>query len=173
MKIAKLIRCIRGGHWHSLYHDYLTPQWAKDNSPPFGDYNYYGYSTKPWEYIGDVYRKLKWFYQRGKRGYSDNSVWSLDWYLCEWMPQALRELKEQVHGTPIVDTGRVIEDPNDCDTLTMEEWKATIEYLAETFDIGRQIQDYGYKTPEEYQKAYKRFQHGMRMFNEYFFNLWD
>jgi hypothetical protein len=89
------------------------------------------------------------------------------------MGNALRDLAEQVHGTPIIDTGRVIEDPNDCDTFTMEEWKATILYIAETFDIGRKIEDFEYITREEYEVAHKRFQHGMRMFSEYFFNLWD
>lgn len=127
---------------------------------------------KPHAYFSDVFRKVKWFYQRGKRGYADNSVWSLDWYLCSFMGDALRELADSVHGVPIIDTGRKFEDPNDCDCLTMEEWKFTIRYLADTFDLGRKIQDYDVK-PEEMDAALKRFKHGMAMFTEYFFNLWD
>lgn len=147
--------------------------WLYNYSPPFGSYNYMYYLTHPWKYVEDLYYQAKWFYQRGARGYADNSVWSIDWYLTSFMGKALRELAEQVHGTPIIDTGRVIEDPNDCDTFTMEEWKATILYIAETFDVGRKIEDYDYKTTEEFQVAMKRFNHGMRMFNEYFFSLWD
>lgn len=158
-------------HWYNLFYD-LTPKWAKDNSPPFGDFNYWGYLCKPHAYFGDVFRKVKWFYQRGKRGYADNSIWSLDWYLCSFMGDALRELADQVHGVPIIDTGRKFEDPNDCDCLTMEEWKFTIRYLADTFDLARKIQDYDVPI-EEMDAAMKRFKHGMAVFSEYFFNLWD
>jgi hypothetical protein len=147
-------------------------RWWFRYAPPLGSYNYYGYSTRPWQYIEDLWLQLKWFYQRGAHGYADNSVWSIDWYLTSFMGKALRELAEQVHGVPIIDTGRVILDPNDCDCLTMEEWKATILYIADTFDLARKIEesDLPYeKMPE----AMKRFHQGMTMFNEYFFNLWD
>lgn len=142
-------------------------------SPPFGSYNYMFYLLHPWEYVEDLWLAAKWFYQRGSRGYADCDVWGLDWHLTSYMGKALRDLAEQVHGTPILDTGRVIEDPNDCDTFTIEEWKATILYIAETFDVGRKIQDFEYKDREEFALAKNRFDHGMRMFNEYFFNLWD
>lgn len=158
-------------HWHNLYYD-IMPKWAKDNAPPLGSYNYAAYFLKPWAYAHDVWLQAKWFYQRGTRGYADNSIWSIDWYLCGFMGKALRELADQVHGVPIIDTGRVIADPNDCDCLTMEEWKFTILYIAETFDLGRKIQDYDVPG-DQMEAAMKRFHHGMAMFSEYFFNLWD
>lgn len=147
--------------------------WWYRYSPPFGDYNYWYYMKHPHEYILCLCRNLKYFYQRGTRGYCERDVWSIDWHLTSYMGNALRDLSAQVHGTPIIDTGRTFDDPNDCDTLTIEEWKATILYIAETFDIGRKIQDFEYMTTEEVQVAMKRFNHGMAMFTEYFFNLWD
>lgn len=165
----------RGGNLtfniHQFYYD-LMPGFMTKYSPPFGWKNWYGYSTEPWTYFYDLWLQLKWFFQRGSRGYADNSVWSIDWYLCSWMGRALRELAENVHGTPILDTGRVVTDPNDCDTFTMEEWKATILYIADTFDLGRKIQDYDIPV-EQMPAAMKRFNQGMAMFTEYFFNLWD
>lgn len=159
-------------HWHNLYYDAM-PKWAKDNAPPLGSYNYAAYFLKPWEYVEDVYLQAKWFYQRGSRGYADNSTWSIDWYLCGWMGKALRELADQVHGVPAQDVRLTPpEDPNDLWTLSMEEWKATIVYIAETFDLGHKIQDYDVPY-EQMEAAMKRFHHGMAMFSEYFFNLWD
>ena len=171
--IKKVFRAISGCHWHGLWFHHLAPKWMLDHSLPFGSYNIARSVWHPLDYLGDVCRQAKWFVQRGKRGYADNSIWSLDWYLTGFMGNALRELADQVHGTPIIDVGRVIENPSDCDALTMEEWKATILYIAETFDIGRKMQDFEYKSDEDYQAAKKRFNHGMQMFGEYFFNLWD
>ena len=31
----------------------------------------------------DFKNNIKWFIQRGKRGYSDRDLWSFDWYLAE------------------------------------------------------------------------------------------
>jgi hypothetical protein len=175
MKGPKVVKCILGGHWHSLYYDHLVPQYLKDHCFPWGSYNMAHDIIKPWEYVGDLYRQLKWFYQRGKRGYAENSVWSIDWYLCSWMGNALRELAENVHGVPGMDVGRhdpLSQNPNDWEFLTLDEWRATILYIAETFDLGHKIQDYDVPG-EGMEAAMKRFQHGMRMFTEYFFNLWD
>lgn len=155
--------------WKKMRHD----NWLYNYSPPFGDYNYWHYVRKPWEYFECLYRTLRWFYQRGTKGYCERDVWSLDCHLTSYMGNALRDLAGQVQGTPIIDTGRVFTDPNDCDTFTIEEWKATILYLAETFDIGRSMEDFKYLTTDDYQNAKKRFDHGMAMFSEYFFYLWD
>ena len=150
-------------------------RWWYKYGPPFGWYNYYGYSTKPWVYFHDLWLQVKWFFQRGARGYADNSTWSIDWYLCGWMGKALRELADNVHGVPCVEIirdGKPADDPNDAEFMTLEEWQFTIRYIAETFDLGRKIQDYDVPG-EKMEAAILRFQHGMRMFTEYFFNLWD
>lgn len=130
---------------------------------------------KPWAYFHDLWLQAKWFWQRGTKGYSDRDTWSVDWYLCSFMGNALRELAESKHGVPARCIGRhqCTDNPNDCEFFTVEEWRATILYIAETFDIGHKVQDCDYMKPEEYEWAYKRFKHGMGMFTEYFFNLWD
>jgi len=47
-----------------------------------------------------VYREIKWFVQRGRRGWADCDTWSLDNYLSRWLPDALRHLKTTRHGIP-------------------------------------------------------------------------
>jgi len=52
-------------------------------------------------YVKDRYREVKWFIQRGRRGYSDQDVWGIDTYLANWLPMALRQLSKTKHGIPI------------------------------------------------------------------------
>ena len=132
------------------------------------------YLLHPHVFIRDVYDSIKWFIQRGSRGYADCDVWSLDWYLTSFMPQALRDLKKQLHGTPVIDTGRILDsnDYNDIEALTIEEWSATLERLAQTFEAARKVQDLDYPY-NEIEAAQERVKKGLDMFNEYFFSLWD
>ena len=48
----------------------------------------------------DVYRTIKFAYQRVARGWDDRAAWSVDWWLDEMMPGVLRLLKEKKHGIP-------------------------------------------------------------------------
>ena len=45
-------------------------------------------------WIFDIPREIKYFFQRGIRGYSDRDIWALDDYLCSWLPKALRQMKD-------------------------------------------------------------------------------
>lgn len=54
----------------------------------------------PWGNPRAAYREIKWFIQRGRRGWADCDTWSLDSYLSGWLPAALRHLKEHKHGVP-------------------------------------------------------------------------
>ena len=161
-------------NWHSLYYDNVPKVFLK-YSPPGGSYNYAYYLIHPWKYFIELFDNAKWFIQRGSRGYADCDVWSIDWHLTEYMPRALRDLRDQVHGTPIIDTGRILDqnDFNDIDTLTIEEWRATLERLAQTFEEARKLQDMQYDKLEDITAARDRVKKGLDMFNEYFFNLWD
>jgi hypothetical protein len=158
-------------NWHSLYYDNV-PSCLKNSSPLGGSYNYAYYLLHPHRYFIELFDNTKWFIQRGYRGYADCDVWSIDWHLTEYMPKALRDLRDQVHGTPLIDTGRPSDWENP-DTLTMEEWKATIDRLAQTFVEARKLQDMDYTTIEDITAARERVKKGLDMFNEYFFNLWD
>jgi len=53
--------------------------------------------------IGNVRRfprEVKWFIQRGRRGYSDQDVWDMHSYLDSIIPPMLRELADMAHGHP-------------------------------------------------------------------------
>jgi len=48
-----------------------------------------------------IYYDIKYFIQRGHRGWADCDTWSLDNYIDGWMPAALRHLKATKHGVPM------------------------------------------------------------------------
>lgn len=35
-------------------------------------------------FLTNIPKQIKFFYQRGKRGYSDQDVWSMDWWFLVW-----------------------------------------------------------------------------------------
>jgi len=144
-------------YWHKLYFD-VVPEWMTKYSPPLGDYNYAAYLYQPHKYVIALYDRVKWFIQRGCRGYSDRDAWSIDWYLCEWMPRALADLKRNTHGhTP----GR-----------TRKAWDAKLDRMINAFRIARKIQDYEYKS-EDMQAAVKQFRQDFNVVRMHFFDLWD
>lgn len=91
-------------------------------------------------------RELKWFIQRGRRGWANCDVWSLDTYLSGWLPSALRHLKETKHGVPIgcVDSG----DRDGCGNSSEAgmkraeaRWNAILDTMIAGFEAAQRIQD--------------------------------
>jgi hypothetical protein len=93
-----------------------------------------------------AYREVKWFIQRGRRGFSDRDVWSIDYYVNGWMPAALRRLKETKHGVP-----GVMFELEDCgeDGQTTDEgmaragarWDAIMDKMIAGFEADKRAQD--------------------------------
>ena len=73
------------------------------------------------EFPEDTVRDIKWFIQRGKRGYSDCDVWGFDYYLSKVIKEGCLSIKNNCHGHP-------------CD-LTFKEWKKILTHIAWTFEV--------------------------------------
>lgn len=145
-------------YWHKLYFD-IVPKWTTKYSPPFGAYNYAYYAYNPHKYFVALYDEVKWFIQRGYRGYSDRDTWSIDWYLCTWMPEALATLKKRKIGHPI--------------GLTNRAWQVKLDRMINAFKIAHKIQNCDYKTVKEAYAAQKQFRKDFNLVKIHFFNLWD
>lgn len=117
------------------------------------------YFTHPWEIAGELYRHIKWFCQRGYRGYADCDVWSLDWYLCSWMPAALDELVANKTGHPC--------------GMTPELWIVRLNRMRDGFLSAREVSEMNFSTTEQAQILQKRMDKGLKMFTRYFLSLWD
>jgi hypothetical protein len=135
------------------------------------------------------HKEIKWFFQRGWRGYADCDVWGLDGYLISWLPKALRHLAKYNHGCPPY----LYDDQAKDDKC--HKWKEILEKMA----LGFELQDkwdrdyvavvgdtkngkeyYDFKDPEWVKKfnakekeVEKTFNEAMDLFIKYFHNLWD
>jgi len=108
--------------------------------------------------LEELFRHLKWAWQRAYRGWDDTVVWSIDYYLAQYMPIWLRKLKEDKKGIPI--------------GLTEEEWSVILYKITTGFEVAYKIIEMDYDGHGQ-EIAYKKFEEGMDLFKEYFFSLWD
>lgn len=106
------------------------------------------------------YREVKWFIQRGRRGYSDRDLWNTNDYIARAVLAFFEHTEECIlEGYP---TG-----------LTDKRWdkyKAEIKWLmeqelAEIGDVPTEV-----LASEAYQKRRKK---ARRIFGEYWDTLWD
>ena len=164
-------------------------------------HNYYD-SIKPWykkiweQCYYPVYRFFYWtvwdnirpgtikhLYQRMRQGWSYQDCWSIDWYIAEILPKMLRHLKKNNHGHP--------------QGVTENEWHEILEAIAHGFDLQYQILEYKlfdfsnkkqkkviknmfHKNPKLYEnckimttKDRAAIKKSWRLFQKYFYNLWD
>ena len=69
----------------------------------------------------ELIKKIKYFIQRGKRGYSDRDVWSVDCYLATIIPPMLRDVAKYSIGHP-------------ANLRNFDEWKEILHRIADGFE---------------------------------------
>lgn len=94
---------------------------------------------------------VKYKIQRAQRGWADCDVWSLDNYLSQWLPDALRHLKETKHGIPMAmftDEEASRQDPEGWtgpDDTAMERagkvWGTTLDKMIEGFEAWNRMDE--------------------------------
>jgi len=108
--------------------------------------------------------KVKWFYQRGKRGYADCDCWSMDSYLCSIIIPMLRQFGEGGY-------------PGYGAASTSEKWKKLLGEMVEGFEAARRVIDRDYPDGSEWLEStnadIKLFQKKSKLFIRWFFHLWD
>ena len=132
-------------------------------------------------------QEIKWFWQRGKRGYSDRDVWEIDnWFLNIIIPM-LEQLKKIKHGYPVNLTpeqwdnilDRMIfcfKEANDstCSMINEYEEKFILETFGNPSKDNKELKQNFIKRAneiEEYQLKMEK--EGFQLFSKYFHNLWD
>lgn len=146
-----------------------------------------------WRYVrlpGDVRRHIKYFIQRGKRGFADCDIWNFSYYLSDVIAKGLQELKENGNGFPSEEN------------MTEGKWVDILNEMINTFETSKEIVDMNTIylpserfTKDEYHKQMKfvkkfnkkhdenmvvltkekvrRYERGFKLFIEYFHSLWD
>jgi len=100
--------------------------------------------SRIWDFPGDKLRELKWYHQRGIRGYSDRDVWGFDYYLSDVIIGGLKKLKKDKQGCPCLDgfgTDSPQDQTDDQFESMQKEWDRRLDCIIFTFEITKQIQD--------------------------------
>jgi hypothetical protein len=147
--------------------------------------------------VRDFPREVKWFFQRGRRGWADCDTWSLDGYMISWLPEALRHLAKNSRGCPpdLYDDKATGEDQ-------CHKWIAVLEEMAAGFELMRKWEEdypavvgvktenvkvvgsdpyyYSFKDPEwvakyyaKQKEVYEKFEKSQQLLMKYWGNLWD
>lgn len=131
-------------------------------------------------------KEIKYFFQRGFRGYADCDCWSIDTWFDRVVIPMLQSLQKDRHGYPL----------NMTDALWDTELERMIYYFTESTDEGcsekneyanqydsiifgdftdnKNIIDKYFDREEQIDRyKYSMKQKGLKMFSKYFYNLWD
>ncbi len=118
-------------------------------------------------------RPLRRFWQRGRRGWCAEDVWSVDGYLSRIIPEMLDELRKNNHGWP-------------GEPMTFEEWNGDggiIDQIAQAFRANAKACNMDYmEDGEHYDREkhapmeaalMKQSKKGLKLFVKYYNHLWD
>lgn len=103
-------------------------------------------------------KEIKYFIQRGRRGWADKDVWDVDYYLSKIIPPMITYLREVTHGHPA--------------DLSEKEWDEILEKIEQGFIASQRMQSSEYSI-EEYEADEKIFNEGMELLAKWYFGLWD
>jgi hypothetical protein len=119
----------------------------------------------------NIFKEIKYFIQRGIRGYSDRDLWDFNYYLSSMLPKALRQLAGQTISYPCFQKG-----------FTFEKWQKALNKMAdgiEAYDIADdKFSKYILENKVDlYIKkmdiAKRKQDNALKLFVKYFNNLWD
>jgi len=91
----------------------------------------------------DFYYNIKYFIQRGKKGYCKRDVWRFDYYLSDIIVKGLTDLKEMVHAVPgggMIGVQSICMD-NEEEQKALEHWKKEIDRIIWTFETTKKLQE--------------------------------
>lgn len=108
--------------------------------------------------IKNFFRKIKFAFQRVKRGFSDYDVWDIDMWFCKTVPAMLERLAETTHGYPHqfwqaynIDVANGAMTTHEADEAAYKNWQMTLYQMA---DALREAHECTRKKSNPYEHAY-------------------
>lgn len=117
--------------------------------------------------IKDFPREIKFFIQRGRRGYSDKDVWDLHSYLEKVIAGSLRHL--------VTHESMIASHPMGYKEIkNHKDWKRVVKKIAKDIEEGSQYDDLSKNWQDKTRKKkLEQFYDGLANLGKYWFNLWD
>ena len=155
-------------------------RWDKENAKWYNKYFAIPFHT----FINTIKNspsEVKWFYQRGSRGWSDRSAWSIDTWLVDNLIPMLERLKNNKHGTPLSMFRKkdgVDKDGNSTDEahrLAEQRWDNVLNEIIYGLKCAKKIEDsdYDYEDKELTKRLTKSSQRSFELIGKHLFSLWD
>ncbi|MFA5071141.1 MAG: hypothetical protein WC511_02110 [Candidatus Pacearchaeota archaeon] len=131
----------------------------------------------------DIQRACITAYQRVTRGWADEDVWSIDYHLCEVVPEMLEQLKKDKNGVPQKYIMKIYEErgldvrdsfcdiPEEIIEEADKRFTQSIDKMIAGFKAHKQISDWDF-TPETHLELDRIYREGMQKFVDDFENLW-
>lgn len=107
--------------------------------------------------IGDIKRYVVQYHQRGKRGFADCDVWSLDNYLLSWLPDAIAQIRDY---------------PGHPEGLSTDEWQEILDKMIIGFDCGYRLINLEFYSVDDGYLLQENVDVALDLFREHFFHLW-
>jgi hypothetical protein len=130
-----------------------------------------GFVYRNWKFPLDCYNEVRYFIQRGYRGYSDRDAWAFDDYLAKVISKGVEHLRLIKHGWP-------------GDPMTEEEWDRILKDIVEGFELYMTQENLFFEdcrseslSNEDINNRAKeridKINAAMEYFNKYYCHLWD
>ena len=131
--------------------------------------------------IRELPSRTKFFIQRGRRGWSDQDAWAIDYWLVDNLIPMLKRLKNESLGTPssmFRKKDGVDKDgyPTDkASRLAEQRWDNMLGEIIYGLKCARALQelDYDYKDKKKTRLLNKRVEKTFTLIGKHLFTLWD
>ena len=115
------------------------------------------------------FRKIKWFLQKCKRGYSDRDLWNLDNWILDMLEKVINDFKIQNNHSY----------PSTFDS--MEDWTNELEYVHSLLKQINEANEKGWSWENDTFSSYEEYYNYLnetkdKIFDwlkKYLFDLWD
>ena len=123
----------------------------------------------------------KFFIQRGRRGWSDQDAWSIDYWLVDNLIPMLKRIRYDRTGTPMTFYRKkdgVDKDGNPTDRasrLAERRWDDMLDKIIYGLKCAKALQelDYDYKDKNKTKLLNKRVEKTFTLIGKHLFTLWD
>ena len=131
--------------------------------------------------IRELPSHAKFFIQRGRRGWSDQDAWSIDYWLVDNLIPMLKRIRYDRTGTPMNFYRKkdgVDKDGNSTDEahrLAEQRWDNVLNEIIYGLKCAKKIEDsdYDYEDKELTKRLTKSSQRSFELIGKHLFSLWD
>ena len=132
--------------------------------------------------IGTAYRwlmewpyRIKYYRQRGRRCWSDQDAWAIDYWLVMCLIPMLERLKKDKLGVPSSMYRDEDGVDDEADVLAEQRWYNMLGEIIYGLKCAKKLQDmdYDYKDKELSKRLSKSSRRSLELIGNHLFNLWD